>query len=154
MKKKNMRKSNPRIKEKIEAIRTEERKSELDKADVIPVPVKCWVVEENRIGVFHMTAAVLTYVDWKIYQQLIQNFMITGCQMSPDKKVFQYLAFSPLFEKHSRLEQKKVPLYQINVTVDKKRRVSVVAKKMEESKIVGAPKGAKIVDMHGKEIKL
>lgn len=150
MGKKKMHKSNPRIKEKI---RIEREKDRLNEAN-IPIPVKCWVVEENRIGVFNMTAVSLTYVDWEIYQQLIQNFMITGCQMSLDKTVFQYLAFSPLFEKHSRLEQKKVPLYQIHVTIDEKKKVSVTVKKMEESKIMDVPKGAKIVDMHGKEIKL
>lgn len=156
MSKKKMSKQNPRIKEKIREIDAEEEeKKSSEKAIPLPPLKKCWVVEENRIGVFNATAAAWTYIDWEIYQQFIQNFMITGCQLSPDKKIFQYLAFSPLFDKVSRLEPKpQVPLYQLNIVVDEKKKVKVTAKKMEPSKIVNVPKGVKIVGKDGKELKL
>lgn len=153
---KKMKKQNPRIKEKIRLLNQPKEGENRLPLPHPPPPEECWVVKENRIGVFNVMAISLTYMDWEVYQQLIQNFLITGCQLSPDKSVFQYLAFSPLFEKVSKLEmQKQVPLYRINVTMDgKKKIVKITAEKIEVSKIVGAPKGAKIVGKDGKELKL
>lgn len=152
-KKKKMYRQNPRIKQVV----SEGEVNRLNEKGVVPIE-KCWVVAENRIGTFDMTTALLEFIEWEMYQELIKNFMITGCQVSPDKQIIRYLAFSPLFDKHSQLEYDvKPPQYKIDVKEKPpingkgKKRIVVTAKKMEGPKIV---KVSKIVDSKGQKIKL
>ena len=88
-----------------------------------------------------------------MFQEMMKNFMITQTRLSPDKNVIQYLAFSPLFDKLSRLEpDPQVPHYQINVEVNAENKtVKVTAKKLERSKIATV---SKIVDAKGRAIKI
>ena len=162
MSKKKMKKQNPMIKERMRMLDQVEM-GEVEKKErmkPLPRPKKCWVVAEGRIGVFNISAVMMEYAEWDIWQQFTQNFMINGCQISPDKKTLQFMAFSPLFEKVSKLEPKKeIPFYQIKITVDrtkesKERKVKVEAEKIERSKIIGSSKGLKILGKDGKEIKL
>ncbi len=143
-------KKNPRIKQ----LENEEKQSELNKVKMIP-PKKCWVIEENRVGVFNVSAGLMEYCVWEVWQQLMSNFMITGVQISPDKKVFQFMAFSSLFEKHSRLEpDQKVAMYKIIIDAADPQKVKVKAEKMKESKVIGVPAGSKIVGADGKKLNI
>ena len=145
---KKYRKQNPRIRQL-----KEERPKE--RPEIKPIET-LWIVKENRIGVFGMSAVAMEKCAWEVWQQFTQNFMIIGAKQSPDKLVFQFMAFSPLFEKHSILEQNTdVPEYQLQITIDEeKKKVKVTAKKLKQSKIISDIKNVKIVGKDGKELKI
>lgn len=121
-------KQNPRIKEV-------ESESKLTTAvNKIP-PQKCWVVDENRIGCFHVSSKMLDYIKWEVYQDIFKQFMIVRCNIVKNTSVFEYVAFSPLFDKVSKLER-KAPLYEIIINNDESGVIQVTAKQKIKSKII------------------
>ena len=152
MSKKALKKMNPVIKQRLREVMEEE-----DAKEEAPPIEQCWVVAENRLGMFSVTTGVLNYAEWEVFQEVMKNFMITQATVSPDKKSIRYVAFSPLFDKISPLEPDmdgpKVPFYQITVNIDKDtKKVEVTAEIIEESKIIGAKQDSKILDRRGKPI--
>jgi len=96
------------------------------------------VVFYNQIGVFDIPSKFLDNIDWFVWSQVARHLMIIRSDLV-NGQIFRFVAFSDLFESHSRLD-KTVPAYQIfvNVQVDTKGRkqVEVSAKKIMRSKII------------------
>jgi len=132
---KKIKSKNPRLKEIEKKEKQDGIKTGLKKEDLVPLP-KNTVVEERRVGCFHVHTSMYDVMPWNVCRQFVKHFIVIRCVMVPNQPILEYTAFSPLFEKVSPLEQdKKAPLYQVNIK-GAKGKITVSAKKLEERKII------------------
>ena len=128
---------NPRLK----AIEKEGKKeSMLGQAIPINLGVINEPVREKRLGWFAVAAQMIDIITFEQCQDFFSHFVIVRCTLLKNN-IFEYLAFSPLFEPHE-YKLSPSPRYKINVKLEppgkseKKMKVIVTAEKIEKKLII------------------
>jgi hypothetical protein len=134
----NMHKKNPRLKE------IEQKPKPVHTGPNAPVV-------EYRLGRFRLQSSFIDSMTYPVWQQFVSRFVPIFVQIDK-KKVFHWIAFSPLFEPHKNPD-KPPPEYKINVKVkfsdekDELLSCDITAEKLKTSHII-IPKGV-IMDPKG-----